>query len=82
MFRPTWPSSGVTNSKGKANRQIHTQETTTKINEEKQHRKNKWKRAECDLVKKGRKPSEANSFRHMKIRIFYTPEDGHVGRNM
>jgi hypothetical protein len=28
------------------------------------------------------KSSEAESFRHMKIKISYTPEDGHVGRNM
>jgi hypothetical protein len=28
------------------------------------------------------KTSEADSFRNMKIKIFYTPEDGHIGRNM
>jgi hypothetical protein len=32
--------------------------------------------------KKGKKTSEADSFRHMEIKIYYTPEDGHVGRNM
>jgi hypothetical protein len=31
---------------------------------------------------KEQKPSEADSFRHMKIKISYTLEDGHVGRNM
>jgi hypothetical protein len=31
---------------------------------------------------KGKKTREAESFRHMKIKISYTPEDGHVGRNM
>jgi hypothetical protein len=44
-----------------------------------------WKRAMCDHVqkqKKGQKTSEADSFRHMKIKIYYTPEDGHVGRNI
>jgi hypothetical protein len=54
-----------------------------KINKGKQHRKNKWKSAECDHVKKKRqKTSEEDSFRHMKKEISYTPEDGHVGRNM
>jgi hypothetical protein len=33
-------------------------------------------------MKKKAKTSEAYSFRHMKIKISYTPEDGHVGRNM
>jgi hypothetical protein len=28
------------------------------------------------------KTSEADSFRNTKIKTFYTPEDGHVGRNM
>jgi hypothetical protein len=32
--------------------------------------------------KKGKKSSEAESFRHMKIKISYILEDGHVGRNM
>jgi hypothetical protein len=46
-------------------------------------KKNKWKYAECDHVeKKGKKNSEADSFRHMEIKIYYTLEDGHVGRNM
>jgi hypothetical protein len=27
-------------------------------------------------------PSEADSFRNMKVKISYTPEKGHVGRNM
>jgi hypothetical protein len=48
------------------------------------------KHAECDHVKKGseqkkkkKKSSEAESFKHMKINILhYTPEDGHVDRNM
>jgi ribosomal protein S27AE len=44
----------------------------------------RWKCAECDYVrKKGeKKTSEADSFRHMEIKIYYTLEDGHVGRNM
>jgi hypothetical protein len=29
-----------------------------------------------------KKASEADSFRNMKIKISYTLEDGHVGRNM
>jgi hypothetical protein len=47
--------------------------------------KHKWKRAACDHVrKKGKKknPSKADSFRHMEIKICYSLEDGHVGRNM
>jgi hypothetical protein len=33
--------------------------------------------------KKGKKKnSEANSFRHMEIKIYYTLEDGHIGQNM
>jgi hypothetical protein len=27
------------------------------------------------------KTSGADSFRNMKIKISYTPEDGHIGRN-
>jgi hypothetical protein len=33
-------------------------------------------------VKKGKKSSEAESFKHTKIKISYTPEDGYVGGNM
>jgi hypothetical protein len=32
--------------------------------------------------KKAKITSEAESFKHMKIKIFYTLEDGHVGRNL
>jgi hypothetical protein len=32
--------------------------------------------------KKRQKTSEADSFRNMKVKISYTLEDGHVGRNM
>jgi hypothetical protein len=32
--------------------------------------------------KRRQKSSKAESFRHMKIKIPYTLEDGHVGRNM
>jgi hypothetical protein len=57
----------------------HTRKETTKKERRKTaQEKHKWKLAECDHVKK----SEAESFRHMKIRISYTPEDGHIGRNM
>jgi hypothetical protein len=34
------------------------------------------------MGKKGKISSEAESFMHMKIKISYTREDGHVGRNM
>jgi hypothetical protein len=33
-------------------------------------------------MQKKAKTSEADSFRNMKIKISYTPEDGHIGRNM
>jgi hypothetical protein len=46
----------------------HTQ-GNKKNNEGKQREKHKWKYAECDHVKKGRKKScEAESFKHMKIK--------------
>jgi hypothetical protein len=32
--------------------------------------------------KKKKETSEADSFRNIKVKISYTPEDGHVGRNM
>jgi hypothetical protein len=32
--------------------------------------------------KKRQKTSEADSFRNIKIKISYTLEDGHMGRNM
>jgi hypothetical protein len=32
--------------------------------------------------KKNAKTSEADSFRNMKIKISYTPDDGRIGRNM
>jgi hypothetical protein len=45
--------------------------------------KHKWKHAECDHVKKkAEKSSEAESFKHMKIKYPTRPEDGHVDRNM
>jgi hypothetical protein len=69
-------------NKEKANRQTYTQETTTKLTKKSSTEKHKWKHAECDHVRKKVKTSEADSFRHMEIKIYYTPEDGHVGRNM
>jgi hypothetical protein len=75
----------LTNNKRKASRQTHTQETT-KLTKENNAAKNKWKNAYCYHVRKAKKkkktPSEADSFRHMEIKISYTLEDGHVGRNM
>jgi uncharacterized protein YneR len=38
--------------------------------------------AQCDHVEKKAKTREADSFRNTKIKISYTPEDGHIGRNM
>jgi hypothetical protein len=78
----TWSHSAQRNNKEKASRQTHTQETTKLTKENNVRTKHKWKHAECDHLKKGEKSSEAESFRHMKIKISYTLEDGHVGRNM
>jgi hypothetical protein len=33
-------------------------------------------------VKKAKKKTEADSLRHMEIKIYYTHEDGHVGPNI
>jgi hypothetical protein len=46
--------------------------------ERKQHRKTQMEKCR----KKMQKISEAESFRHMKIKISYALEDGHLGRNM
>jgi hypothetical protein len=59
-----------TNNKERASRQTHTQETTTKLTKENSTEK-KWKPAVCDHVKKRKKTSEAESFRHMKIKKKY-----------
>jgi hypothetical protein len=46
------------------------QQETTKLTTKNSTEKHKWKRAECDHVrKKGKKTSEADSFRHMEIQI-------------
>jgi hypothetical protein len=34
------------------------------------------------VQEKATKNREADSFRNIKSKTFYTPEDGHVGRNM
>jgi hypothetical protein len=69
--------------KEQASRQTHTQETT-KLTKENSTEKHKWKCAVCDHMEKKRQKirSKAKFFRHMKIKISYTLEDGHVGRNM
>jgi hypothetical protein len=65
-------------------KQTNTHEETTQLTKKTAQKKHKWKRAERDHVqkKKGKKSSEADSFRNLKVKISYTPEDGHVGRNM
>jgi hypothetical protein len=66
-----------TTRKGK---QTNTHARNNKINKEKQNKKHKWKRAKCDHVQeKETKTSEADPFTNMKVKISYTPEDGHVG---
>jgi hypothetical protein len=62
------------------NRQTHTQETT-KINEEQE--RHRWKGAEFDHVEKKEKKNDSSKFlQAYEIKISYTLEDGHVGRNM
>jgi hypothetical protein len=42
-----------------------------------------WKRAECDHVKKGsKKKQRSRILQAYENKIYYTLEDGHVGRNM
>jgi hypothetical protein len=49
----------LTNNKEKASRQTYTQETTTKLTKKNSTEKHKWKRSECDHVrKKGKKPAK------------------------
>jgi hypothetical protein len=71
-----------TNNKEKAKRQTHTQ-GNNKNNEGKQKKKHNWKHAECDHVeKKKAKDQRSIILQANKHRIYYTPEDGHVDRNM
>jgi hypothetical protein len=47
--------------------------------EGKRKKKHKWRHAECDHVEKRQKKSnEAESFKHVKIKISYTPVLTHV----
>jgi hypothetical protein len=67
----------------KASRQAHTQETAKKkINEEKQNRKHKWKRAKCNHVQEKAKNQRSRFLQEYGSKTSYTLEDGHVGRNM
>jgi hypothetical protein len=36
----------------------------------------------CNHVQDTEKTSEADSFKNMRVITSYTPEDGHIGRNM
>jgi hypothetical protein len=61
----------------------NTHARSNKFNLVKQTQKDTNGNVQCENTwKKGKKSSEAKSFRHMKIKISYTFEDGHVGRNM
>jgi hypothetical protein len=58
-------------TKKKASRQTYMQETTTKLTKKNSTENHKWKCADCDHVRKKKrqkKTSEADSFRHMKIK--------------
>jgi hypothetical protein len=58
----------------------YTCKEKNKNNERKQHRKkHKWKRAECDHVKKAEKKQRSRILQAYENKISYTPEDGQVG---
>jgi hypothetical protein len=65
-----------TRRKGK---QTNTHARNSKINEEKQNKNTHGNVQSVATCKKRQKTNEADSFRNMKVKIFYTPEDGHVG---
>jgi hypothetical protein len=58
----------------KASRQSHAKDTA-KLTSETEQQKSTNENVQ-------RVTSEADSFRNMKVKTPYTPEDGHVGRNM
>jgi hypothetical protein len=60
----------------------HTRRETTKVTKENSTGKTQMESIRVWPREKRQKSSEAESFRHMKIKISYTLEDGHVGRNM
>jgi hypothetical protein len=57
-----------TNNKERASRQTHARKQQQKTKENSTGTKHKWKRAECDYVKQGKKNSEEESFKCMKIK--------------
>jgi hypothetical protein len=57
----------------------HTRKETKKNNKGKQGKKHKWKRTECDHVKKKQRSRILQAYGN---KISYAPKDGHVGRNM
>jgi hypothetical protein len=65
-----------------ASRKTHTQETAklTKKNRTKNTNGNVQNVTICK--KRQKKTIEEDSFRNMSVKISYTLEDGHVGRNM
>jgi hypothetical protein len=67
----------VLQRKGK---ETNTHARNNKINEEKQNRKTQMET--CSVTTREKNTCEAESFRNMKVKISYTLEDGHVGRNM
>jgi hypothetical protein len=61
----------------------HTRKERTKITKENSTgTKHRWKHAECDHVKKAEKKQRSIMLQAYENKIFYTLEDGHVGRNM
>jgi hypothetical protein len=53
----------------------------TKITKEKGG-KHKWKHADCDYVKNAEEKQRSRILQAYGNKIFYTLEDGHVGRSM
>jgi hypothetical protein len=65
-----------TTRKGK---QTNTHARNSKINEKQTEQKNTNGNVQSvTTCKKRQKTSEADSFRNMKVKIAYTPQDGHV----
>jgi hypothetical protein len=65
----------------KAHRQTHTQETAKLTNQNRTKNTNGNVQS-VTTCRKRQKTNEADYFRIMKVKISYTPEDGHVGLNI
>jgi hypothetical protein len=78
VFSCTW--SVVDRQTTRKGKQTDTHARNSKINEEKQNKKHKWKHAKRNHVQE--KNQQSRFLQEYESKISYTPEDGHVGRNM